>query len=84
MTPKMTGKTKTIVLTALFAAATAAAENQDGAAATSVLAEPAATLAETAHTVAVEEAIEAVLAENRIELDSHFTGRTSIPIVDGP
>ena len=42
------------------------------------------TLVETANTAAIEEAIEAVLAANKLDLDIRFNGPTSMVIVDGP
>ena len=41
-------------------------------------------LAESAHTAAVEDAVEAVLAAIKQNLDLRFIGRTSLEIVDGP
>ena len=84
MTPKMTRKIVIIALINLFAAATAAAENKAVAVEVTDPAETGMTLVETANTAAVEEAIEAVLAENKLDLDIRFSGRTSLTIVDGP
>ena len=84
MTPKTTRRIVAIVLMNLSGAATAAAENEDIAVDVTDPAELGMTLVETANTAAIEEAIEAVLAENKLVLDSRFTGLVSITIVDGP
>ncbi len=42
-----------------------------------------AQLAESATTAAVEDAIEAVLAANKLDLEIRFVGRTSVSIADG-
>ena len=78
----------TIVVSGLFAATAPAADNTDAvaettAATTADTAELHTTLAESAHTAAVEDAIKAVLADNKLELDIRFIGRTSVVIADG-
>lgn len=77
----------TIVLSGLFAATAPAADNTDAvaettAATTADTAELHRTLAESAHTAAVEDAIKAVLADNKLELDIRLIGRTSVVIAD--
>ena len=84
MTPKTTRRIVTIVLMNLFGAAAEAAENKDVAVDVTGPAEPGMTLVERANTVAIEEAIEAVLAENKLDLESRFASRTTMTIVDGP
>ena len=78
----MTRRIVTIIIMNLSGAATAAAENEDVAVDVTDPAALGMTLVETANTAAIEEAIEAVLAENKLDLDSRFTGRTSLTIVD--
>jgi hypothetical protein len=81
----------TIVISGLFAASTALADDKDAVAATTATATATATdttelnrnLAEAAHTAAVEDAIEGVLAANKLDLDIRFIGRTSVSIADG-
>ena len=77
----------TIVVSGLFAASAPAAENTDAvaettAATTDDTAELNRTLAESAHTAAVEDAIKAILADNKLELDIRLIGRTSVVIAD--
>jgi len=78
----------TIIISSLFASGAAVADDKDAAAAT-MAATPADTaelnrdLAEAAHTAAVEDAIEGVLAANKLDLDIRFIGRTSVSIADG-
>ena len=77
----------TIVVSALIAASAPAAENQDAvaettAATTADTAELNRNRAESANTAAVEDAIEAVLADNKLELDIRLIGRTSVTIAD--
>lgn len=85
MTLKMTRMIATILLLNLLAADAAVAENKDSDAETAAAATAAAgkNLCNTAHTTAVEAAIDAVLAANKLDLDIRFTGRTSMKIVDG-
>ena len=78
----------TMVVSGLFAASALATENQDAvaetaAATTADTAELNRNRAESANTAAVEDAIEAVLADNKLELDIRFIGRTSVVIADG-
>ncbi len=84
MTPQRTRRIVAIVLMNLSGAATAAAENEDIAVDVTDPAELGMTLVETANTTAIEEAIEAVLAANKLDLDIRFNGPTSMAIVDGP
>ena len=74
----------TIVVSGLFAASAPAAENQDAVAETTTAdtAELNRNRAESANTAAVEDAIEAVLADNKLALDIHFISRTSVKIAD--
>jgi hypothetical protein len=78
----------TIVIYSCFAAAAAAADDQDAVVETTAQATPDtaklnSSLAASANTAAVEEAIEAVLAENKLDLEFRFIGRTSMEIADG-
>ncbi len=77
----------TIVVSGLIAASAPAAENQDAvtestAATAADTAELNRSRAESANTAAVEDAIEAVLADNKLELDIRLIGRTSVTIAD--
>jgi hypothetical protein len=77
----------TIVVSGLIAAGAPAAENQDAvtestAATAADTAELNRSRAESANTAAVEDAIEAVLADNKLELDIRLIGRTSVTIAD--
>ena len=72
----------------MLAAPAAAADDKDAdakmAAATAAnAAEANRKLAKSATTAAVEDAVEAVLAENKLDLDIRFVGRTSVKIADG-
>jgi hypothetical protein len=62
--------------------ATVAAPRADTAKPETQIAE-SAQLAESATTAAVEDAIEAVLAANKLDLDIRFVGTTSAQIADG-
>ncbi len=73
-----------MVLINLLGAATAGAENKDVTVEMTAPAEAGMTLVETANTAAIEEAIEAVLAANKLDLDIRLNGPTSMAIVDGP
>ncbi len=78
----------TIVISSLFAASAAIADDKDAVVATTAAtaadtAELNRNLAEAAHTAAVEDAIEGVLAANKLDLDIRFVGRTSVRIADG-
>jgi hypothetical protein len=88
MTLKTTRIIATIVASSLLAANAAAADDKDAAAESTTTtanttAELNRNLAESANTAAVEEAVEAVLAENKLDLDIRFIGRTSVKIADG-
>jgi hypothetical protein len=88
MTRNRTHIIATIVVSSLFAASTAVADDQDEAAAataatTTDTAELNRNLAASANTAAVEDAIEGVLAANKLDLDIRFIGRTSVKIADG-
>ncbi len=74
-----------IVVSSLFAASTAVADDQDGVAAatTADTAELNRNFAASANTAAVEDAIEGLLAANKLDLDIRFIGRTSLKIADG-
>ena len=82
--------TRQFALAALFGVLvvmTAAADDKVRVAEKAASAETAETnrnLATRANTVAVEEAIKAVLAENKLDLDIRLSGRTSENIVGGP
>ena len=86
MTLKTTRFIATMVLTGLLAANVATADDQDAVADSAdatTTAELNRRLAESANTAAVEEAVAAVLAETRLDLDIRFIGRTSLKIADG-
>jgi hypothetical protein len=84
----------TIVISSLFAASAAVADDKAAvttatAATTADTAElnrnlaTSAHLAEAAHAAAVEDAIEGLLAANKLDLDIRVIGRTSVTIADG-
>ena len=78
----------TIVVSSWFAASPAVADDQDVVAAATVAttadtAELNRNFAASANTAAVEDAIEGVLAANKLDLDIRFIGRTSLKIADG-
>lgn len=88
MTLNRTRIIATIVVSSLFATSAAVADDQDGdaaatAATTADTAELNRNLAASANTAAVEDAIEGVLAANKLDLDIRFIGRTSLKIADG-
>lgn len=88
MTRNTTRIIATIIISSWFVAAAAAADDKDAvvettAKATADTAKLNSSLAESANTAAVEEAIEAVLADNKLDLDIRFIGRTSVEIADG-
>ena len=88
MTLNRTRIIATIVVSSLFAANAAVADDQDGVAAATVAttadtAELNRNFAASANTAAVEDAIEGVLAANKLDLDIRFIGRTSLKIADG-
>ncbi len=76
----------TIVISSLFAASAAVADDKavvTTATATADTTELNKNLAEAAHTAAVEDAIEGLLAANKLDLDIRVIGRTSVTIADG-
>ena len=88
MTLNTTRIIATMVALSLFVAHAAAADDKDTAAkSTTVTATTTAELhrklAASANTAAVEQAVEALLAENKLDLDIRLIGRTSVKIVDG-
>lgn len=77
----------TIAISGLFAATAAVADDTEIVATakqetTADTASINSNLAESATTAAVEDAIEAVLAENKLDLDIRFVARTSMEIAD--
>jgi hypothetical protein len=77
----------TIVVSTLFAAGAAVAEDKDTdveatAATTSDTAELNRNRAKSANNAAVEDAVEAVLAANKLHLDIRLIGRTSVQMAD--
>ncbi len=92
MTLNRTRIIATIIISSLFAVSAAVADDQDAIASTTAVATAATTadtaelnrnLAASANTAAVEDAIEGVLAANKLDLDIRFIGRTSVKIADG-
>lgn len=88
MTLKMTQIITTLLVTGMLTVPAAAADDHDAhAEMTTANAADAAELnrklAESATTAAVEDAVEAVLAETKLDLDIRFIGRTSVRIADG-
>ena len=88
MTRNTTRIIAAIVISGLFAATAVAADDKDAvaetkAATTTDTAKLNSNLADSANTAAVEDAIEAVLAANKLNLDIRFVGRTSVKIADG-
>ncbi len=88
MTLNRTRIIATIVVSNWFAASAAVADDQDVVAAATVAttadtAELNRNFAASANTAAVEDAIEGVLAANKLDLDIRFIGRTSLKIADG-
>jgi hypothetical protein len=90
--PKMQGNVTriiaTIVVSTLFAASAAVAEDNDAVAETKpVTASDTAELnrdrARSANTAAAEDAIEAVLAANKLRLGIRLIGHTSMQMADG-
>ena len=84
MTNELTRIMATMVLLGSLAVATAATEEKDIDPATQDARVTGKVLIEPAHDAAVKDAIEAVLAGNRMELDIRFADRTSEIVVDGP
>ena len=88
MTLNRTRIIATIIVYSLFAASAALADDLDEVAAataatTADTAELNRNLAASANTAAVEDAIEGVLAANKLDLDIRLIGRTSVKIADG-
>ncbi len=78
----------TIAISSLFAVNAAVADDKAAVAATTAATTADTTelnrdLAEAAHTAAVEDAIEGLLAANKLDLDIRVIGRTSVTIADG-
>ncbi len=87
MTLNRTRIIATIIVSSLFAASAAVADDQDVVAAATVAttadtAELNRNLAASANTAAGEDAIEGVLAANKLDLDIRVIGRTSLKIAD--
>ncbi len=77
----------TIVVSTLFAASAAVAEDKDvvtetTAATTTDTADLNTNRARSANTAAAEDAIEALLAANKLHLDIRLIGRTSVQVAD--
>ena len=75
-------------MSGMLVAPAAAADDKDAgakmaAASAADTAELNRKLAKSATTAAVEDAVEAVLAENKLDLDIRIIGRTSVKIADG-
>ena len=88
MTLNMTRIITSLLLSGMLVAQPAAADDPDATANTAAAsaADTAAVnrkLAESATAAAVQDAVEAVLAENKLDLDIRFIGRTSVKIADG-
>ena len=88
MTINMTRIIATLLVSGMLAAPAAAADDKDAdakmaAASAANAAELNRELAKSATTAAVEDAVEAVLAANKLDLDIRFIGRTSLKIADG-
>ena len=73
-----------IVVMNLLSGVTAAADDKIEVADTTESRTPATTLVETANATAVQDAINAVLVDNRMELEIRFNGHTSMTMVEGP
>jgi len=84
MTPELKRMVAPVVLLTLLAATTAVAEDKGSIDQEQETVTVGKMLAETATTAAAEDAIKAVLAETRMDLDIRFNGRTSLTTVDGP
>ena len=73
----------TMLIFALFAASAAVAEDKDAAAETATdTTELNRNRARSANTAAAEDAIESVLAANRLRLDIRLIDRTSVQVAD--
>lgn len=88
MTHKMTRIITTLLVSGMLAAPAAATDDKDAdaklaAANVADAAELNRELAKSATTAAVEDAVEAVLAANKLDLDIRFVGRTSVKVADG-
>ena len=84
MTIKQNGTLATVVLMSLLANAAVAAEDKDVVTETNDATVADRVLLEAANTAAVTDAIEALLVENKLDLDIRFADRTSETVVDGP
>ena len=89
MLAKMTRSIATIIVPTLFATSIALADDKDAVAETTAVTKSETVelnriRARSATTAAVEDAIEAVLAENKLRLDIRLIGRTSVEMADGP
>jgi hypothetical protein len=84
MNTKLTRMIPAIVLLNLLAGIAAADEEKLVVAETTESRMPGKVLVETANSAAVKDAIEAVLFDNRMELEIRFNGLTSMTIVEGP
>ena len=84
MTTELARLIATIALLGSLAVATAATEQKDLDSETQGARVTGKVLAESANPAAVKDAIEAVLVENRIDLDFRFADRISETIVAGP
>ena len=84
MTTELKSLIAPVVLMAVLASATATADDKGLTEQKKEAAAAGKMLADTAITTAVEDAIKAVLVDNKLELDIHFNDRTSQITVDGP
>ena len=83
MQAKLTRITATMLVFALFAAGAAVAEDKDAVAETATdTTELNRNRARSANTAAAEDAIESVLAANRLRLDIRLIDRTSVQVAD--
>jgi len=88
MTHKMTRIFTALLVSGMLAVPAAAADDKVAdakmaAANAANAAELNRELAKSATTAAVEDAVEAVLAANKLDLDIRFIGRTSVKIAEG-
>ncbi len=83
MQAKLTRIIATMLVFALFAASAAVAEDKDAVAETATdTTELNRNRARSANTAAAEDAIESVLAANRLRLDIRLIDRTSVQVAD--
>lgn len=83
MQAKLTRIIATMLVFALFAASAAVAEDKDAVAETATdTTELNRNRARSANTAAAEDAIESVLAANRLHLDIRLIDRTSVQVAD--